>query len=188
MSRKLGYMRVSTNREEQKFDRQEAQLSECDYIYKDRMSGAKKDRPALMQMLEDLQENDLVIITSIDRLSRSTADLLNIVQTIKDKGATIRSISDSWLDTTEDNPLNDFLLTIVGALSEMERKMINKRVNEGIAVAKQNGVMFGRPKSNPHKVNYAIELYNKGEHTSKQICEITGINRSTLYRKLKQVR
>lgn len=182
-----GYMRVSTTNAEQKFDRQEERLIEaCNMIYSDRLSGSKRDRPELNRMLDELEAGDTVLILSIDRLSRSTKDLLEIVEVIRDKGATLKSLNDSWLDTTSDNPMSDFLLTIMGALAEVERKQIVKRVNEGIATAKRKGVKFGRPEAKQSKVELALDLYDAGEHTVKQIEEITGLSRATIYRRIKQ--
>jgi DNA invertase Pin-like site-specific DNA recombinase len=188
MNRKIGYMRISTVKEEQKFDRQEEQLKALgiDTIYADRMSGAKRDRPELNRMLSELQEGDTVLIVAIDRLSRSTKDLLEIVDIIKNKGASLKSINDAWLDTSSENPMSEFLLTVMGALGQMERQMITQRVKEGVRVAKAKGVKFGRPTANKNKVAYAIELYKAGEHTAKEICDITGISKATLYRKLKE--
>ena len=186
--RLIAYMRISTNKEEQKFDRQETQLKDagCTEFYADRISGAKRERPELNKMLDSLQAGDTVYILSIDRLSRSTKDLLEIVELIKSKGAFLKSINDSWLDTTSDNPMSDFLLTVMGALGQMERAMITKRVQEGIDVAKRKGVKLGRPKANSNKVQYALELYDAGEHTINQIVDITGISRATLFRKVKE--
>lgn len=186
--RLIGYMRVSTNKEEQKFDRQEAQLKElgCEVFYADRVSGSKRNRPELDKMLEDLQAGDTVVIVAIDRLSRSTKDLLEIVDIIKSKGAYLKSINDSWLDTTKANPMSDFLLTVMGALGQMERAMITQRVQEGVDVAKRKGVRLGRPKANSNKVAHALELYDAGNHTVKQIVDITGISKATLFRKIKE--
>ncbi|RVT59056.1 recombinase family protein [Niallia taxi] len=188
MSRQIGYMRISTNKEEQKFDRQEAQLKAlgCQVIFADRMSGAKRDRPELNKMLSELQAGDTVHIVAIDRLSRSTKDLLEIVEAIKTAGASLKSINDTWLDTTSNNPMSDFLLTVMGALGQMERQMIQQRVREGVKVAQAKGVTFGRPKKNKNKVAYAIELYNTGQHTVKEITDITGVSKATLYRKIKE--
>lgn len=178
-------MRISTLNESQKFDRQEQQLEHCDYIYRDRISGSKRDRPQLNELLDQLQEGDTVYIVSIDRLSRSTKDLLEIVEIIKNKDASLKSLSDSWLDISGESIMSDFLLTVMGALAEMERKQIHQRVKEGVAVAQSKGVQFGRPRANSNKVAHALELYSKGEHTVKQISDITGISRATIYRKLK---
>jgi DNA invertase Pin-like site-specific DNA recombinase len=188
MGRQIGYMRLSTNKEEQSFRRQEHQLESLglDVIYKDRVSGAKRDRPQLNQMLEELQEGDVLYIVSIDRLSRSTKDLLDIVDIIRSKGAYLKSLQDSWLDTSEDNPLSEFLLTIMGGLAQMERKMIQKRVQDGIDVAKAKGVQLGRPKKSTKKVQFALEMYTEGKHTVKEIAEITGVSKATIYRKLRE--
>lgn len=185
--RLIAYMRISTNKEEQKFDRQETQLKDigCTEFYADRISGAKRERPQLDAMIDSLQAGDTVYILSIDRLSRSTKDLLEIVETIKAKGAFLKSINDSWLDTTSDNPMSDFLLTVMGALGQMERAMITKRVQEGVDVAKRKGVKLGRPTANRNKVAYALELYDAGKHTVNEIVDITGISRATLFRKVK---
>lgn len=181
-------MRISTTKDEQTFDRQEAQLKAqgCEVIFADRLSGAKRKRPELDKMLDSLQAGDTVHIVAIDRLSRSTKDLLEIVDLIKTKGASLKSINDSWLDTTSDNPMSDFLLTVMGALGQMERQMIAQRVREGVKVAQQKGVEFGRPKANKNKVAHALELYSEGKHTAKEICDIAGISKATLYRKIKE--
>lgn len=182
-----GYMRISTMNVEQKFDRQEERLAErCEVMYADRMSGSKRNRPELDRMLEELEQGDTVLILSIDRLSRSTKDLLDIVDVIRSKGATLKSLQDTWLDTTSDNPMSDFLLTVMGALAEVERKNTVKRVKEGMATAKRKGVKFGRPEVSNNKVELALELYDKGEHTVNMITDIAGISKATLYRKIKE--
>ncbi|MCY7797773.1 recombinase family protein [Bacillus spizizenii] len=186
-TKSVGYMRVSTKLDKQVFDRQEEQLKAfgVDHIYADRMSGAKRERPELNKMLEELEEGDTVVIVAIDRLSRSTKDLLEIVEIIKNKGASLKSLNDSWLDTTNGNPMSEFLLTVMGALAQMEREQITQRIREGVAVAKAKGTKMGRPKKSKHKVELALDLYAKGEHTVPQIVEITGVSKATLYRKIK---
>lgn len=184
----IGYMRISTTNDKQSFDRQQMQLEAmgCSTIYQDRVSGSKRDREQLNLMLEELEVGDTVLIVAIDRLSRSTKDLLEIVEIIKSKGAYLKSINDSWLDTTQDNPMSDFLLTVMGALGQMERAMITQRVKEGVATARAKGKKLGRPTANKNKVELALELYYSDKHTSKEICEITGISKATLFRKVKQ--
>lgn len=183
---KRGYIRVSTI--QQRIDRQEERLKEeVDILYVDKASGSsRKGRQELEQMLTDLNPGDEVIILSIDRLARSTLDLLNIVEEIKKKGASLRSLHESWLDTREDNPSGEFMLTIMGGLAEMERKQINKRVMEGIEIAKKKGVKFGRPVANQDRVNHALDLYDSGRYTVKEVERLTGISKSTIYRRLKE--
>lgn len=184
----VGYMRISTTNDKQSFDRQQMQLEAmgCSKIYQDRVSGSKRDREQLNLMLEELEAGDTVLIVAIDRLSRSTKDLLEIVEIIKNKGAYLKSINDSWLNTSEDNPMSDFLLTVMGALGQMERAMITQRVKEGVSTAKAKGKKLGRPKAKSSKVELALELYYADKHTSKEICEITGISKATLFRKVKE--
>ncbi|MFG3611431.1 recombinase family protein [Rummeliibacillus stabekisii] len=186
--RLIGYMRISTLKESQKFDRQESVLKEqgCDIIYSERASGAHRERPELNKMLDDLKAGDTVLIVSIDRLSRSTKDLLDIVEVIREKGASLKSLHDTWLDTTESNPMSDFLLTIMGALGQMERDLIKGRVKEGMEVAKAKGKNLGRPKASRARVDHAIELYKTGKYTTREICDISGISKATLYRKINE--
>lgn len=184
----VGYMRVSTNKLEQAFDRQEVQLKDAgaEVLYADRVSGVKRDRSESNKMLSELQVGDTILIVEIARLSRSTKDL-DIADIIKNKGAYLKSINDTWLDTTATSPMSEFLLTVMGALGQMERSMIQQRVQEGVKIAKAKGVKFGRPKANKNKVAYALELYKEGKHTVKEITDITGISKATLYRKIKEL-
>ena len=98
----------------------------------------------------------------------------------------LKSLQDSWLDTRSENPMSDFLLTVMGALAEVERKQTIKRVKEGMQVAKSKGTHIGRPKANKAKALHAIELYDSGNYTVKEIEDITGISRATIYRRLKE--
>lgn len=190
MAKTYGYLRISTDRIQQRFDRQEEQLLayglDPELLFFERMSGSRRDRPQLNAVLDLLDQGDVLVILSIDRLSRSTKDLLDIVETIKSKGASLKSLQDGWLDTSTENPMSDFLLTVMGALAEMERKQTIKRVKEGMQVAKAKGKDIGRPKKSSVKVDHAISLYDAGGHTAKEIEEITGISRSTLYRRIKE--
>lgn len=102
-------------------------------------------------MLEELNEGDTVIIADLTRISRSTKDLLDIIEKIKDKGATIRSLKDTWLDTTSNNPYNAFLLTVMSGLSQLERDLISQRTKEGLASAKARGRNGGRPSKQNEK-------------------------------------
>lgn len=182
---KRGYIRVSTL--QQRTDRQEEQLkNEVDIMYVDKASGSTREgRIELEKLLDDLMVGDEVIILSIDRLARSTLDLLNIVDEIRNRGVSLRSLHESWLNTRDDNPYSSFMLTIMAGLAQMEREQNNIRVREGIKIARQRGVKFGRPSVDQLRVEHAIELYDQGNHTVKEIERLTGISKSTLYRRLK---
>lgn len=135
------YVRVSSM--EQKTDRQLVAYDGADRVYIDKMTGATKDRPQLQAMLSDLQADDVVVVKSIDRLSRSTKDLLDIVDTIKASGAGLK-ILDMNIDTSD--KLGEFFLTVLGAIGQLERKTIKERTKEGIAIAKTKGKYQGRQK------------------------------------------
>lgn len=105
------------------------------------------DRPELQRMLEELEEGDIVIIHEISRLSRSTKDLLTIVEMIQRKGAGLRSMTDKWLDLSDDNPMSELLFTIFSGLAQFERKMIKQRQKEGIEIAKVKGNLKGEKQS-----------------------------------------
>lgn len=142
--RTIAYIRVSS--EGQNVARQKKSLSDngCTEFYIEKISGASMERPKLNEMLNSLNTGDMVIVHEISRLSRSTKDLLTIVEIIKDKGAKLKSITDSWLDLSDDNPMSELLFTIFSGLAQFERKMIKQRQKEGIEIAKSEGKYRGR--------------------------------------------
>lgn len=137
-------------------------------------------------MIEELQENDIVVISDLTRVSRSTKDLLKIIDRIITKGASIKSIKDTWLDTTKDNPYNNFLLTVMSGLSQLERDLISSRVKEGLAAAKARGRNGGRPKKRNEKTEIVKMLY-ENNYKIVEISKQTGLSRSTIYRILKDL-
>lgn len=161
---------------------------QVDKIYKDVISGAKRERPELDKMLNELEEGDVVYIASIDRLSRSTKDLLDIVNIIRDKGAYLVSIKDSWLDTRQSNPMSEFLLTVMGAMGQLERDMITARIQEGVKAAQARGVKFGRPRGWSKEVQKAVKMYLKGGKSMREVEKLTGVSRSTISKALKVMR
>lgn len=181
-----GYARVSTAT--QSLDRQITALQDygCEFIYQEKISGTKGkyERPELKKLLDSLQEGDTVIIAELTRVSRSLTDMLQIINEITAKGCTIRSLSESWIDTGSAH--GTLLLQIFGALAEFERKLLLERCNSGRETAKTKGVRFGRPKRKDLKVDYAIELYNNKDYSVSKIEELTGVSRSTLYRRLRE--
>lgn len=181
----VGYARVST--EGQNLDRQIDMLIEYGVdsrnIYKEKITGTKADREQLNKMIEELHQGDTVIIADLTRVSRSTKDLLMIIDKIKDKGASIKSIKDSWLDTTSDNPYNSFLLTVMSGLSQLERDLISQRTKEGLASAKARGREGGRPSKRNDKADTVALLYKEG-YKIVDIVKQTGLSRATVYRVL----
>ncbi|ASK61347.1 resolvase [Virgibacillus phasianinus] len=186
---KYGYARVSCV--DQNLDRQRSSLKEegCEMIWEEKMSGATTNRPVLHDLLDKVSKGDIIVVQSLDRISRSTVDLLQLVDELKDQSVSLRSIKDSWFDMTDENPFSGFLLTVMSGLSEYERKMIRMRQQEGIKQAKFKGKFKGRVKKYTEKhpgMNHAIELYEKGDRTVKEICAITKVGRSSFYRGLKK--
>lgn len=187
----IGYARVSSL--DQNLDRQIEALNKegCEKIYTEKITGANTNRPQLQLMLDELKEGDTIIIKDLTRFSRSTRDLFDLLDLIKEKKCFLRSVSDVWLNTSIDNPFNDLLFHIMSALGEYERKMIKQRQKEGIALAKQKGQYQGRPikytENNP-RFAHALELYEAGGHTIAEICKICSVSESTFYRYKRKIK
>lgn len=182
----VGYARVST--EQQNSDRQIDMLVKFGVnkrsIYKEEIIDSKLNREQFYKMVDKLQEGDVVVIADLTRVSRSIKDLLKIVDNINSKGAFIKSLQDTWLDTTIDNPYNDFLLTVIKGLSELERDIIIARTKEGLASAKARGRESGRPNKRNGKANIVKNLYKQG-YKITYIAEKVELSRATIYRILK---
>lgn len=180
---KIGYARVST--QDQNLERQLDILKEagCDKIYQEKITGTKKDRPELDKLLEDLRSGDTIIISDLTRLSRSTKDLFNLVELIESKGAYIKSLKESWLDTT--TPQGKLMFTFIAGISQFERDLISQRTQEGLASARARGRKGGRPAKNKKTIDTAINMYNSRLHSVAEIEKTTGVSKATLYRYLK---
>lgn len=176
----LGYARVST--EAQNLDWQLDQLAsaQCERIYQEKITGTIKERPELNKMLDNLRSGDTIIISELTRLSRSTRDLFKLVDQIEKKGANIKSLRESWLDTT--TPQGKLMFTIFAGISQFERDLISQRTKEGLASARARGRKGGRPSKNKNDVEDALKLYNSKEYSLKDIKKMTGISKTTLYR------
>lgn len=182
----LGYARVSTDG--QNLDRQIDALMVAGvskkHLYCEKMTGTKADRPELNRLINDLETGDILVIADLTRISRSTKDLLEIVDKIKNKGAYIKSLKDTWLDTTSNNPYNDFLLTVMSGLSQLERDLISQRTKEGLVSAKARGRNGGRPSKQNEKAEMVMALYDSGMKIA-DIVRNTELSRSTVNRIVK---
>jgi DNA invertase Pin-like site-specific DNA recombinase len=181
-----GYARVSTK--DQNLERQISSLENqgCEVIFKDKMTGSKRNRPELDKLLEIVQEGDTVIVHELSRFSRSTKDLLSLVSLLSEKGVGFKSVKESWINTAEDSAVGQLMLTIFSGIAEFERKQINERINEGLEIAKSKGRVGGRPRKTGDNMHYAIQLYKEGEKSISEICRITKVSRPTFYRRLKE--
>ena len=146
------------------------------------MSGRSKERLELQRLLDDLQADDVVVVKSLDRLSRSTKDMLELVEVIEGKNTTLQ-ILDMKLDTS--TPQGEFFLTILAAIAQLERQTIRERTLEGVAIAKGVGKYKGRKKGaielREKPLEKFVYLYNLGMNKSR-LAERYGVPRSTIYR------
>jgi DNA invertase Pin-like site-specific DNA recombinase len=177
-----GYARVSTDG--QTLAAQDAALraAGCAKIFSEKASGAKTDRAELRKAVSRLGEGDVLVVTRLDRLARSTRDLLNTLDDIAKRGAGFRSIADTWADTT--TPHGRLIVTVLGGIAEFERELIKARTGEGRARAKANGVHMGRPsKLTAHQRREAIARLDAGE-AQTDIARTFGVSHTTIGRLL----
>jgi DNA invertase Pin-like site-specific DNA recombinase len=159
----IGYARVSTTGQDYNGQLEALKAAGCVKVYKEKISGARSDRPELAKMLKALEPGDVVVVARLDRLARSTRDLLNLTDAINQAGASFKSLADSWADTT--TPHGELMLTILGGLAQFERTLIAARTGEGRTRAKARGVKFGRPrKLSAHQRQEAIARIDAGEN------------------------
>jgi DNA invertase Pin-like site-specific DNA recombinase len=175
-----GYARVSTAG--QTLASQDAQLhaAGCAKIYAEKVSGAKSDRPELAKALKRLTAGDVLVVTRLDRLARSTRDLLNILDAVGKAGAGFKSLGDAWADTT--TPHGRLMLTVLGGLAEFERELILARTGDGRARAKARGVRFGRPPSlTAHQRAEALQRLAEGV-AQADLARSYGVSQATISR------
>lgn len=177
----FGYARVST--EQQNLDRQLDALKKygVDIIYNEKMTGTKRDRPELSKLLDRMTEGDTVVVESLSRLARSTKDLIELTEMFQSKGVHLASLKESIDTSTSTGKL---LFTLMSAIAQFERDVIADRTREGLRSARARGRTGGRPKTNPDAVKKAIKLYKTQQYSIKEIEELTGIKKSTLYRNI----
>ncbi len=160
--RLLGYARVSSDGQSLTAQLAELKGAGCVEIFQEKVSGAKSDRKQLARAIARLDEGDVLIVTRLDRLARSTRDLLNVLDSVATKGAGFRSLRDAWADTTTAH--GRLMLTVLGGLAEFERELIRSRTGEGRERAKARGVVMGRkPKLTNHQRREAIARRDAGE-------------------------
>lgn len=177
---KYGYARVSTDG--QSVDAQVRQLTKagCSKVFRETASGAKTDRTQLRKALAALDAGDVLVVTRLDRLARSTRDLLNTLAAITDRKAGFRSLGDAWADTTTAH--GRLMLTVLGGLAEFERELIRVRTGEGRARAKAQGKHLGRPfKLTTHQRKEALVRRERGEALT-EIARSYNVSHSTISR------
>ena len=182
---KIGYVRVST--EEQNTARQEALMEalNVDEIFIDKISGKSRERPELQRMLTFVRKGYVVVVESISRFARNTKDLLELVEQLTAKGVEFVSKKEA-IDTT--TPTGKFMLTIFGAVAELEREYILQRQSEGIAIAKEQGVYKGRQPIVRPDFEQIVKLWRGGKLTAVEAQRRLDMKPSTFYRRVKELR
>jgi DNA invertase Pin-like site-specific DNA recombinase len=175
-----GYARVSTDG--QTLDAQQDQLKQAgaEKVFSEKVSGAKTDREELRKLIKKLQQDDVLLVTKLDRLARSLRDILNVLQTISDKGAKFKVLNNPAMDTT--TSMGKFLMQVLGSFAELERDLILQRTGEGRVRAKAKGVRFGpKFKLTIHQQQEAIQRREAGE-TLVDIARSYNVSHPTILR------
>ncbi len=177
---KLGYARVST--EDQTLQLQRPRLSDagCEKLFEEKISGAARHRPELERLLGEVRKGDVLVVTRLDRLARSTAELLIIAERLRDQGAGLQSLDEPWADTI--SPSGRMVLTVFAGSAEFERALIRQRTEDGLRDARKRGVLFGRPKKmRPDQQQLAQELLKQGRSIS-EVARTFNVHPATIYR------
>ena len=182
---RVGYIRVSTV--EQHEDRQVKDLTEnakVSKVFIDKLSGKDTNRPQLNAMLDYVREGDTVVVSEYSRLARSTRDLIDIIETLQNKGVTVISMKEK-LDTS--TPDGEFMLTVLAGVATLERKLMLQRQKEGIAIAKANGKYKGRQsKQKPEDWESLKAMYMSRQITVSEIAKRCDVSRPIVYKWLKE--
>lgn len=183
---KLGYARVSSR--SQNLDRQISALTKegCAFIFQEKESGAKADRKELDLLLSVAEAGDIIVISELTRLARSTAHLTSLMADFNERGIALKSLKESWLDTS--TPTGKLMFTMLAGIAEFERDITKERQAEGIAIARAKGVKFGTKLREDADLEGAIEAYvnQDGSETVTEIAKRHKIDRTTLWRHLKK--
>ena len=181
----VGYARVSTIEQNASLQVDALKEAGCQRIFRDKVSGAKEERPGLYDAIDFLRKGDSLVVWRLDRLGRSLKHLIETVAQLEERGIGFRSLQESIDTTTSGGRL---IFHIFGALAEFERNLIRERTMAGLKAARARGRKGGRPKAlkDPSKIELLYKLYDEGNYSIKEICRIHRISRSTLYTYLRQ--
>ncbi|WP_322063117.1 recombinase family protein [Paraburkholderia sp. J63] len=181
--KRIGYIRVSTT--DQNTERQLDGI-ELDKTFVDKASGKDTTRPQLQAALDYVRDGDVLLVHSMDRLARNTEDLLRIVRELTSSGVTVSFVKDSMTFSSDSNPQQHLMMTMLAGFAQFERALIRERQREGIAIAKANGVYKGRkPALTPEQIK-ALQVRAAGGEAKAAIARELGISRETLYQYLKR--
>lgn len=180
----IGYARVSTGGQDLDQQRTALKAAGCERVFEEKVSGAKREREQLTLLLLTARSDDVVVVTRLDRLARSTRDLLELAETLQVAGIGLRSLSEPWADTT--SLAGRMVLTIFAGIAEFERGLIVQRTREGRESAQLRGVKFGRPPAlSLEQKEMAVRLIKEGQ-AARAVARLLGVHVATLYRVLSQ--
>ncbi|NRD81011.1 recombinase family protein [Bacillus sp. BRMEA1] len=178
-----GYARVSTRQQELARQLDLLKNYNCNEILTEKMTGTKTNRPELNRLKDKLRPRDTVVVESFSRLGRSTKDLIDLVNYFEEHDVKLISLKENFDTST---PQGRLMMTVFQAFSQFERELIVERTKEGLKSARARGRQGGRPKVNSREITKAINLYHTEQYSVKEIVEMTGISRATLYRYLEK--
>lgn len=180
-----GYARVSTGG--QSLDSQMDALTAfgCERIWSEKVGGASGKQEELASLIDYLRPGDRFVVTKLDRVGRTVRGLIDTVQEIEGKGCAFVSLGDS-IDTS--TPHGRLFFTMIAAMAEFERAVIVERTNEGLAAARSRGRIGGRPAADSEKLELAFRMYDAGTFSVAEVCEQSGVSRSTLFKYLQMRR
>jgi len=178
----FGYARVSTQQQDLGPQRAALFAAGCDEVYEEKISGASKDRPQLDTILVKLRAGDTFIVTRLDRLGRSTLELLTTVKQIGERGVGFRSLAEPWADTT--SPAGIMIMTVFAGIADFERSLILGRTDEGRATAKARGQRFGRPPAiSDEDWRFHAPLIEEGRKSVAEVAATLRVSRATVHRR-----
>lgn len=177
----IGYARVSTQDQNLQLQIDALGKAGCFEIFEEKVSGTKKDRPALNEMLKMLRAGDRVVVYKLDRISRSTKHLIELAELFEEKQVEFVSIQDN-IDTS--TAMGRFFFRIMASVAELERDITIERTKAGLEAARVRGRKGGRPKVIKKKLEMAIKMYNSKQYSISEIVNAAGISQATLYRNL----
>jgi DNA invertase Pin-like site-specific DNA recombinase len=179
---RIGYARVSTVDQNLIVQLEALKEATCDRLYREKISTRKQDRPELARMLDQIRQGDTLIVTKLDRLARSTRELLDILERIQEAGAAFISLGEPWADTTSHT--GKLIMTVFAGIAEFERERTKELCQKGIKAARKRGVRFGRPPAlTPNQVKIALRE-NRGGSSTGQIARTFGVSAETIRRLL----
>jgi DNA invertase Pin-like site-specific DNA recombinase len=181
---KYGYARISTDDQTTGLQIAALKSARCSHVFEDRRTGADIKRSALQRCLKQLRAGDTLVVWKLDRLGRSLAHLITMLDDLRDRGVRFQSITES-IDT--ETPTGRAMWQLIGVMAEFERSLIVERTRAGMKAARARGIRPGRkPRPTPDQVRHAKELHDKGEHPEKIAALLGGVSRATVYRAFSQ--